>query len=175
MGERIGFWLRALGHGMNPLDKVARWVAVAVLVLGIAGVTVKLVFDLPWLLTVVILMGLLVVVVLEGSYQVWKATDRERQTAVDELSEKKAGAAAGPPSSVTLRDFPLGDESKFRLRSSADYLAEGGGLSGRAEMDAQHYPGRPEVFGQTVGSDSGQEEPPQTEAGPSGEGDRGAT
>ncbi len=158
---------------MNPLDKVARWVAVAVLVLGIAGVTVKLVFHLPWLLTAVILMGLLVAVVLEGSYQVWKATDEKRKAALAELSAKEAEAAAAQPPSITLRNFPVSDESKFRLRSTAAQLAEGGGLSGRAEMDAQHYPGHPEVFGH-VGSDGGQE-PSPPEAGAPGEGDRGAT
>jgi hypothetical protein len=61
-----GFWLRVLGAGVKPLDTVARWIGVVVLLLGIAGITVTFVFHLPWPLIVVILLGILLVVVAEG-------------------------------------------------------------------------------------------------------------
>ena len=66
---------------MKPLDTVARWIAVAVLLLGVAGITVTFVLHLPWPLTVVILMGLLLMVVLEGAYRIWYRTDQERLSA----------------------------------------------------------------------------------------------
>jgi hypothetical protein len=47
---------------------------------------------------------------------------------------------------TSLRDFRIGEDSDFKLGSSADVLADGGGLSGRAKFDAQHFPGHPELF-----------------------------
>jgi hypothetical protein len=72
-----------LRRGVEPLDSTARLVALAVLILGTAaGITVPLVFDVsPWL-TAVVLLGLLVVVVLEGSYRVWRETDQDRLSAL---------------------------------------------------------------------------------------------
>jgi ABC-type transport system involved in Fe-S cluster assembly fused permease/ATPase subunit len=81
VGRRIRLWLRMLGRGVKPLDTVARWMAVAVLLLGIAGITVTFVLRLPWPLTVVILIAVLLAVVLEGAYQIWDATDQERLSA----------------------------------------------------------------------------------------------
>lgn len=81
VGRRIKFWLRMLGTGVKPLDTMARWIAVAVLLLGIAGITVTFVLHLPWPLSVVIFIGLLLLVVLEGAYRIWHATDQERLSA----------------------------------------------------------------------------------------------
>jgi len=81
VGRRIKLWLRVLRAGVKPLDTMARWIAVAVLLLGVAGITVTLVLHLPGPLTVIILMGLLLVVVLEGAYQIWDETDQGRLSA----------------------------------------------------------------------------------------------
>ncbi|MGH3257122.1 MAG: hypothetical protein ACRDOU_17290 [Streptosporangiaceae bacterium] len=70
MRERIRFWLRALAAGLDPVDMLSRLIAAAVLLLGIAGFTVKLVFHLPWLVVVVILMGIVLAVFAEGAYRV---------------------------------------------------------------------------------------------------------
>jgi hypothetical protein len=69
VAERIKFWLRALVAGVDPVDMLARFVAIAVLLLGVAGVAVKLVFHLPWLLVVVILLGIALGVLAEGTYR----------------------------------------------------------------------------------------------------------
>lgn len=70
VAERIKFWLRALAAGVDPVDMLTRLIAIAVLLLGIAGITVKLVFHLPWLVVLVILLGILLGVLAEGSYRV---------------------------------------------------------------------------------------------------------
>jgi len=90
VGEPIRFWLRALAAGLNPLDALARWIAVAGFLLGIAGITVKLVFHLPWLVVVVILMGILLAVITVGSYHEHKRLETEQEVAFAErLAEQQ--------------------------------------------------------------------------------------
>lgn len=91
VGERISFWLRVLGAGVKPLDTVARWIGVVVLLLGIAGIAVTFVFHLPWPLIAVILLGIMLVVVAEGAYRVWHKTNQ------DALSAQAARDAAPGP------------------------------------------------------------------------------
>jgi hypothetical protein len=81
--ERLAFWWRALTRGAGQLNTAAGWLGLVVLILGVAaGIAVPLVFHVsPWF-TAVILLALLVIVVLEGSYGVWKATDSDRESAV---------------------------------------------------------------------------------------------
>jgi MFS family permease len=78
-------------------------------------------------------------------------------------------SAPAEPRSVSLRDFQIGGHSDFKLRSSASTLAEGGGMSGWAKFDVQHFPGHPELFGLAIGSEREQQETPQAEEGPPGE------
>lgn len=70
-----------LGAGVKPLDTVARWLGVVVLLLGIAGIAVTFVFHLPWPLIVVILLGIMLVVVAEGAYRVWHKTNQDALSA----------------------------------------------------------------------------------------------
>jgi len=76
--ERFKFWLRVLKAGLDPVDMLARFIAIAVLLLGIAGITVKLVFHLPWLVVVVILMAIALAVFAEGAFRVRGEVERER-------------------------------------------------------------------------------------------------
>jgi hypothetical protein len=64
-----------------------------VLVLGAAvGIAVPLVFSLsPWV-TAVVLMGLLIAVLLEGTYSVWNATDQKRAALVGSETQRLAHA-----------------------------------------------------------------------------------
>jgi hypothetical protein len=83
--HRVKFWWNSSRRGVGQLYNVAGWVGLVVLVLGVAaGIAVPLVFNLsPWL-TAVVLMGLFIVVVLEGAYRVWDATDQQRDAALAE-------------------------------------------------------------------------------------------
>jgi hypothetical protein len=78
-------------------------------------------------------------------------------------------ARAAEPRSLSLRNFHIGEDSDFKLRSSASVLAEGAGMSGRAKFDAQHFPGHPELFGHAIGSEDEHGGTPQAEEGPPGE------
>jgi len=83
--DRVKFWWNSLSLGVGQLYDVAGWVGLIVLVLGVAaGIAVPLVFSLsPWL-TAVVLMGLFVMVLLEGTYRTWHATCRQRTAALAE-------------------------------------------------------------------------------------------
>ena len=62
-----------------------------VLVLGVsAGIAVPLVFSLPHWVTAVVLMGLFIAVLLEGTYNVWHATERERATLASRETQRLA-------------------------------------------------------------------------------------
>jgi hypothetical protein len=89
--ERLAFWWRALTRGAAQLNTAAGWLGLAVLILGVAaGIAVPLVFHVsPWL-TAVILLALLAIVVLEGSYRIWKATDSARESAVADRDAARA-------------------------------------------------------------------------------------
>jgi len=65
--DRLTFWWKALRFGTSQLNTAAAWAGTIIIVLGITGVVVPLVFDLPYLLIAVVLLGLLVIVVAEGS------------------------------------------------------------------------------------------------------------
>lgn len=84
MGDRVKFWLKVLRRGAIPLNSAAGWLGTVILILGIAGIVVPLVFHLPPLLIAVVLVSLLVLVVAEGSYRAWHDTDEERKQAIAE-------------------------------------------------------------------------------------------
>lgn len=102
MGGRIRLWWRILRAGFKPLDSATRFIAVVVLLLGIGGITVTFVLHLPWPVIVVILLAVLLVVVLEGAWQVWAPTDRERlsaeaaREALRQAGEERAGNSPQP-------------------------------------------------------------------------------
>lgn len=80
------------------------------LLLGIAGIAVTFVFHLPWALTVVIPMGVLLAVVLEGAYRIWYATDQARlsagaarDAARDELAAQQRAHGEKPASLRALQ------------------------------------------------------------------------
>ena len=73
-------------RGASQLNSAAGWFSAAVLILGIAGIAVPLVFHLSPLVIAVALVSLLVAVIAEGSYRVWRDTDKEKETSVTELN-----------------------------------------------------------------------------------------
>ena len=148
---------------MSSLNAAAGWLGLVVLLLGIAaGITVPLVFPVSHWLTAVMVMGVLVLVVLEGSYCVWDATDEQRKVAQTTLDGEGKGHCGTLPS---LRDF-VASGSRLRLRSTAPILAEGGGLVDQATLDADHHPGNPSAVGRAVESNHGEEDPPQPAGAP---------
>jgi hypothetical protein len=95
--DRLRFWWLALSRGTGTLNSAAGWLGLIVLALGVAaGITVPLVFHVSHWLTAVIVMAVLVVVALEGSYRVWAATDTERKAALDK------GTLRGSPSGMRM-------------------------------------------------------------------------
>jgi hypothetical protein len=89
--DRLKFWWSSLSRGVGQLYNAAGWLGLIVPVLGVAaGITVPLVFKLsPWL-TAVVLMGLFIVVVLEGAYRVWRVAEQERDAFRGELERRFA-------------------------------------------------------------------------------------
>lgn len=66
------------------MNTAGGWLGTAVLVLGVLGVVVPLVFRLsPWLIAVVLL-SLLALVLAEGGYRVWRETDQGRTAMLTE-------------------------------------------------------------------------------------------
>lgn len=66
------------------MNTAGGWIGTAVLVLGVLGIVVPLVFRLsPWLIAVVLL-GLLALVFAEGGYRVWRETDQGRTAMLTE-------------------------------------------------------------------------------------------
>jgi hypothetical protein len=118
--DRFSFWWRALSRGVEPLDSAARVVALVVLILGVAaGITVPLVFDVsPWL-TAVVLMGLFIVIILEGSYRVWRLTDQDRRAAAEQRD-----AAMAPQPSVALPPEPLQPRYHSRPMAAQPWITE---------------------------------------------------
>jgi hypothetical protein len=164
VARRITFWSQALTQGAGSLNTAAGWLSLVVLLLGIAaGITVPLVYNVSWWVTAIVGMAVLVLVLLEGSYRVWNATDEQRK-----LGQTALEAAEAKPTAPSLRNFVAGGSSQLSLRSSAPILAEGGGLADYARLDADHHPGNLRAFARPVESNHGQEEP-QPEAKPQGE------
>jgi hypothetical protein len=79
--NRATFWWRAVQQGAGQLNSLAGWVGLVVLVLGTAvGVAVPQVYHVSHWLTAVVLLGLLVLVLAEGAYRIWRQTaDREQE------------------------------------------------------------------------------------------------
>jgi len=99
----ITFWLKALREGAAGLNSAAGWAGSIILVLGVAaGIALPVVYHLSPLLTAVVLLGLLVVVVAQGSYRVWRDTDNERNTAVTERDAARAVIADRRKAQATL-------------------------------------------------------------------------
>jgi hypothetical protein len=91
MLDRLKFWWSSLSQGVGQLYNAAGWLGLVVPILGIAaGIAVPLVFSLSLWLTAIVLMGLFIVVVLEGTYRVWRATGQERDAAKGEIEHRFA-------------------------------------------------------------------------------------
>ena len=89
MLDRLEFWWSSLSQGVRQLNTAAGWLGLAVLVLGVAaGIAVPLVFSLSIWLTAVVLMSLFIVIILEGTYRVWRAVEQERDAAKDEIEHR---------------------------------------------------------------------------------------
>ena len=89
MLDRVKFWWRSLSLGADRLYGAAGWLALVVLILGVAaGIAVPLVFKLTSWLTAVVLMGFFIVVLLEGTYRVWHATERQREESSKEIERR---------------------------------------------------------------------------------------
>jgi hypothetical protein len=90
MHDRARFWWNSLSRGVSELYDAAGWVGLVVLVLGVgAGIAVPLVFSLsPWL-TAVVLLGLFLVVMAEGTYHVWHEINQQRLAALNERDATK--------------------------------------------------------------------------------------
>jgi len=83
--DRVKFWWNSVSRGAVQLNSAAGWIGLVVLVLGVtAGIAVPLVFSLPHWVTAVVLMGLFIAVLLEGTYGVWHATDQKADAALAE-------------------------------------------------------------------------------------------
>jgi hypothetical protein len=93
MRSRGIFWWRVLNRGLGGLNSAAGLLGLVVLILGVvAGVTVPLVLHIsPWAGAVIAVSALLVVV-LEGSYRVWAATDAARTAAIAEAAKEASQA-----------------------------------------------------------------------------------
>ena len=91
MHDRARFWWNSLIRGISELYDAAGWVGLVVLVLGVgAGIAVPLVFSLsPWL-TAVVLLGLFLVVMAEGTYHVWHEINQQQLAALSERDATKA-------------------------------------------------------------------------------------
>jgi hypothetical protein len=97
MLDRVKFWWLALRQGIRAMNSAAGWLGLVVLTLGVAaGIALPLVFHVSHWLTAVIVMAVLWVAVLEGSYRVWAATDRERKAALAQASAKRMASVNSP-------------------------------------------------------------------------------
>jgi hypothetical protein len=123
---------------VDLLNSVAGWVTLIILVLGVAaGIAVPLVFDLsPWL-TAVVLMGLFIVVMLEGSYRVWRETDQQRLAALTARSAELALPATARPAPAPLQP---------RYRQREPYRQpDGGGIVVEHRVGIRNPAGNPPV------------------------------
>lgn len=112
MLNRPRFWWRAVSRGVTSLNTWVGWFGLIVLVLGVAaGIAVPLVFHVSHWVTAVILMGAALVVVAEGSYLEWKATDelrRKADSALDDVRTELEAArrpAVSPPPGVNPDEY----------------------------------------------------------------------
>lgn len=89
MIDRLRFWSYALIKGAGQLNTASGWLSLIILVLGVAvGITVPLVFKLSSWLTAVVLLALLILVFLEGTYRVWHAANLQRDDALREIDRR---------------------------------------------------------------------------------------
>jgi len=93
--------------------------------------------------------------------RLWRRVTRHEEPG-QQVPDKTEGSTppVSPPQrvatdTVSLRDFFISGDSEFELGSSAEILAEGGGVFDRAKFHAQHLPGHPELFGRDGGSQDG--------------------
>ena len=152
MTSRLRFWLKALENGAASLNSAAGWFASAVLVLGVAaGVVVPVVTHVSHWLTAVIILGIILIAALEGSYRLWAATDRERIAALDSARQR--------PSEVTPSH---GDRLRLGVHWLRDSLEGGRPLFYGGEEDAdmwrraliQHFPGLQVVQDRALAKDT---------------------
>lgn len=110
--RRLQFWARAVTRGAGALNSAAGWLGLVVLLLGLAaGVAVPLVLHVSRWLTAVILLAIFALVVLEGCYRLWDATDQLRASVQRERDKAlEARSRAVKLSDPSLRDrLGLGD------------------------------------------------------------------
>ena len=88
--------MESVASGADQLNGAVAWVATASLILGIAGIVVSLVFRLSPLVIAVVLVSLLVLVIAEGNYRVWRETVTEKQDVVTKRDVAKCA-----------REFPV--------------------------------------------------------------------
>lgn len=89
MLDRVKFWGISLARGAAQVNDAAGWLGTIVLVLGVAaGIAVPVLFSLsPWVIAVVLL-SLLVLVLAEGTYRVWRVTKQKLDTAISEIESR---------------------------------------------------------------------------------------
>jgi hypothetical protein len=115
---RVKFWLKVLRRGAIPLSSAAGWLGTTVLILGIIGIVVPLVFNLPSLLIAVVLVGLLVLIVAEGSYRVWSDTDEERKRAIADLDAARDEIARQADANQRIAQAKFVHVSRSRRRKA---------------------------------------------------------
>jgi hypothetical protein len=127
--DRIAFWREALWQGLGQLNTVAGWVGTIILGLSvIAGIVVPVLFHLSHWLIAVILVGLLTVVVAEGSYEVWHETDQQRLAAQEAAP---ALAPAGDDLTVTINRLILRSVDDVATLAEVDYFVRNNSQSPR--------------------------------------------
>lgn len=91
--KRAKFWWSSVSRGVVQLNSAASWVGTVVLLLGIAaGIAAPLVFSVsPWV-TAVVLMAVFIAVLLEGTYNVWYATEQQRAKLAESETQRLAHA-----------------------------------------------------------------------------------
>jgi hypothetical protein len=143
---RIKFWWQAIKAGTKELDAVASWFGLVVLALGlVAGIVVPLVTHVSYWLTAVIVLVILLLVVLEGSYEVWRKTDKERKTPIGTTAEavKQGPAATRFPTGVIMPGNPEGRSSvSGRLTVSGFPVGIDAGGAGQHDWSGEIMVGR---------------------------------
>lgn len=120
--DRSRFWWRAVRQGTASLNTSAGWLSLVVLALGVAaGITVPLVLHVSHWVTAVIILGAALVVVAEGSYLEWKATDELRRKAESALGGAQAEHEIQPPPKTGL-EIVIEDEKQTPFPGAAIVL-----------------------------------------------------
>ena len=128
MRDRLKFWWKTLRLGTVQLNTAAGWLGTIIIVLGIAGIVVPVVFDLSLWLIAVILLGLFAIVIAEGGYQLWHETDQQRLAA---LQAPSASVPAGADLTVTINQLKLHSVANVATVAEVDYFVRNNSQSPR--------------------------------------------